>query len=336
MVIGMALVVGACAGAGRDDEPEAAAPQVTAAAPQVTAAEPVRVAEPARPVPVVREVATAPDADESGGGFGAGLVRMWESVVSFWSSRPSAEIDTEVTECRGTVLDGTYSGLPGCEPGGERATVDRVLDGDTLRLDDGREIQLIGVDAHEAGTCAGDAATRHARARVEGRQVVLHAERGGRDRSLRPLLYVRYDGPDDEYDLGYSLAYNGLALPYPAYAGNERYTANVAEATAVAPAPPTCPSAPAAPRDDSDDSGVGTYRPVPAPRPAVGAPRPNTAAPQPDTVVAPAPSAPSGGATYYKNCAAARAAGAAPILRSQPGYRAPLDADNDGIACEWA
>ncbi|WP_346426324.1 DUF1294 domain-containing protein [Sphingorhabdus sp. YGSMI21] len=37
---------------------------------------------------------------------------------------------------------------------------------------------------------------------------------------------------------------------------------------------------------------------------------------------------------YYPNCAAARAAGAAPIYRGQPGYRGPLDRDNDGIACE--
>lgn len=37
---------------------------------------------------------------------------------------------------------------------------------------------------------------------------------------------------------------------------------------------------------------------------------------------------------YYHRCDDARAAGAAPILRGQPGYRPPLDADNDGIACE--
>lgn len=37
---------------------------------------------------------------------------------------------------------------------------------------------------------------------------------------------------------------------------------------------------------------------------------------------------------YYKNCAAARAAGAAPILQGQPGYRPALDRDGDGIACE--
>ena len=45
-------------------------------------------------------------------------------------------------------------------------------------------------------------------------------------------------------------------------------------------------------------------------------------------------SAPSRGDVYYPNCDAARAAGAAPIRRGQPGYRPGLDRDNDGIACE--
>jgi hypothetical protein len=37
---------------------------------------------------------------------------------------------------------------------------------------------------------------------------------------------------------------------------------------------------------------------------------------------------------YYRNCAAARADGAAPIYVGQPGYRPELDGDRDGIACE--
>lgn len=39
-------------------------------------------------------------------------------------------------------------------------------------------------------------------------------------------------------------------------------------------------------------------------------------------------------ADYYPNCAAARAAGAAPIRRGQRGYGSHLDRDNDGIGCE--
>jgi endonuclease YncB( thermonuclease family) len=37
---------------------------------------------------------------------------------------------------------------------------------------------------------------------------------------------------------------------------------------------------------------------------------------------------------YYRNCDAARAAGAAPLYRGQPGYRPEMDGDSDGIACE--
>ncbi|MDT9598647.1 excalibur calcium-binding domain-containing protein [Sphingosinicella rhizophila] len=36
----------------------------------------------------------------------------------------------------------------------------------------------------------------------------------------------------------------------------------------------------------------------------------------------------------YTNCAAARAAGAAPVLIGQPGYGPHLDRDGDGVGCE--
>jgi hypothetical protein len=46
----------------------------------------------------------------------------------------------------------------------------------------------------------------------------------------------------------------------------------------------------------------------------------------------PTPRRQPGGA--YANCAAARAAGAAPVRRGQPGYGPHLDRDGDGIGCE--
>lgn len=36
----------------------------------------------------------------------------------------------------------------------------------------------------------------------------------------------------------------------------------------------------------------------------------------------------------YSDCAAARAAGAAPLHEGDPGYRSELDRDGDGIACD--
>lgn len=52
--------------------------------------------------------------------------------------------------------------------------------------------------------------------------------------------------------------------------------------------------------------------------------------------VAPQPAYDAGGGSelYYPNCAAARAAGVAPIYYGEPGYRGALDRDRDGVACE--
>lgn len=55
---------------------------------------------------------------------------------------------------------------------------------------------------------------------------------------------------------------------------------------------------------------------APAVQPAMQAPQPAT-----DT-------------TFFPSCKAARAAGAAPLYRGDPGYSAKLDRDRDGVACE--
>ncbi|MFM1723583.1 excalibur calcium-binding domain-containing protein [Rhodococcus sp. PAM 2766] len=70
--------------------------------------------------------------------------------------------------------------------------------------------------------------------------------------------------------------------------------------------------------------------PTPLAPPATAAVRQQ--APEPAPVVAPV--APRGDSVHYANCAAARAAGAAPIYAGQPGYSSKLDRDNDGVACE--
>jgi titin len=51
-------------------------------------------------------------------------------------------------------------------------------------------------------------------------------------------------------------------------------------------------------------------------------------------VINAAPSALAGSSYYFANCTAVQQAGAAPLLRTQPGYRTGLDRDRDGVACE--
>lgn len=78
-------------------------------------------------------------------------------------------------------------------------------------------------------------------------------------------------------------------------------------------------------QDTTTPAGQEASAPAPADPPAAPAP--------PDAVpAAPAPAAPT--SVYYANCAAARAAGAAPLRAGQPGYREQMDGDRDGVACE--
>lgn len=54
---------------------------------------------------------------------------------------------------------------------------------------------------------------------------------------------------------------------------------------------------------------------------------------QPDSSALPAAGL-SSGSTPFRNCSEARAAGAAPVRRGDPGYSKKLDRDGDGIGCE--
>jgi hypothetical protein len=98
-----------------------------------------------------------------------------------------------------------------------------------------------------------------------------------------------------------------------------------AERNAIATVLVGCPDEPlpdgaVAPRDGNPAPATSESTPTtdaaPAPPPAPG------------TAPAPGPAAP------FENCAAARAAGAAPVHRGQPGYGPHLDGNNDGVGCE--
>ncbi|MDQ0819132.1 hypothetical protein QFZ79_001424 [Arthrobacter sp. V4I6] len=87
---------------------------------------------------------------------------------------------------------------------------------------------------------------------------------------------------------------------------------------------PTDQQAPPPPADDTPPAAAPLERaPAAVPPPVPVAPAP---------AVPPAPAAPS--AVSFANCAAVRAAGAAPVRAGQPGYSSKLDRDGDGVACE--
>lgn len=75
---------------------------------------------------------------------------------------------------------------------------------------------------------------------------------------------------------------------------------------------------------------------VPEVAPPPVQPAPYTPPPQPAPYTPPPaePPPPAPADVYYANCSEARAAGAAPLHRGDPGYRPALDRDDDGVACE--
>lgn len=83
------------------------------------------------------------------------------------------------------------------------------------------------------------------------------------------------------------------------------------------------------------DQGLPTASDVAFPERDPNAPA-KTQAAQPTTKAAPtrtsAPAAPA--ATSFTNCTEARAAGAAPLHRGDPGWNDRMDRDGDGVACE--
>lgn len=65
-----------------------------------------------------------------------------------------------------------------------------------------------------------------------------------------------------------------------------------------------------------------------------GAKRASAPAQAPRSTLYGAQPASAASGTHYANCSQARAAGAAPVRRGQPGYGSHLDRDNDGVGCE--
>lgn len=77
--------------------------------------------------------------------------------------------------------------------------------------------------------------------------------------------------------------------------------------------------------------------PTPSPEPTTMEPSPEPSADEVVEEPAPEPPAqpdPAPQQAYYSSCKEAKAAGAAPLYRGDPGYRSGLDRDGDGVACE--
>ena len=75
-------------------------------------------------------------------------------------------------------------------PTPDKLIVTKVIDGDTIVLEDGEKVRYIGIDAPEKDECYGKKATVRNESLVLGREVQLYKDVSGRDRFGRLLRYV--------------------------------------------------------------------------------------------------------------------------------------------------
>jgi uncharacterized protein YjbJ (UPF0337 family) len=92
-----------------------------------------------------------------------------------------------------TIVDGAPA--PGSTPTTvETVAVSRVDDGDTVHLEDGRTVRLVGINAPEADECFGDDAKAALANLVEGREVGMGFDVEPRDQFDRLLALLVVDG----------------------------------------------------------------------------------------------------------------------------------------------
>lgn len=113
----------------------------------------------------------------------------WAASTGGWPV-PGASDSTEASGSPGDTSS-TVDTIPG---GASEATVEYVHDGDTIFLDDGRKVRLLGINTPEIGDnaeCWGDEATAALRATLpEGTRVWVLSDVEPLDQYGRSLLWV--------------------------------------------------------------------------------------------------------------------------------------------------
>ena len=133
------------------------------------------------------------------------------------------------TDCSWDFLDycihGCSEGICNSEQQSSEITVSYVIDGDTIRLSNGKTVRLIGLNAPESGQPCSSEATNTLREFVLGKQITLEEDVDDKDQYGRLLRYVYVD----RTFINLELVRLGLAHKYE-YGSNTKYSSQFEQA----------------------------------------------------------------------------------------------------------
>lgn len=106
----------------------------------------------------------------------------------------------------------------------EVKVVTKVIDGDTIVINGGRSVRLIGIDTAERGEDCYDEAKNRLEGLVLNKEIALEQDSENKDKYGRLLRYVFMTGEN----INVLLVEEGLAIAN--FYGNERYAKEIAQA----------------------------------------------------------------------------------------------------------
>jgi endonuclease YncB( thermonuclease family) len=111
------------------------------------------------------------------------------SFILFGVTAPPTEKKDEA-KVENQQVQGEQTTAPEAPKPEDIAKVTRVIDGDTVELEDGKRVRLIGIDSSEKGNCYFQEATNKAKELLEGQEVTLEKDVSETDRYGRLLRYI--------------------------------------------------------------------------------------------------------------------------------------------------
>ena len=214
------------------------------------------------------------------------------------------------------------------------ATISRVVDGDTVELNDGRKVRFIGVNTPESTTrheIYGKEASNYTTSKLTGKQVWLQKDVSETDRYGRLLRIVWLAVPSDVMDeneirtkmYNSDLVLNGYAEPstYPPDVKYSDYFVKFAREARDKKTGLWAYGENGTTKGDLDQSTGGSSSQA-------------SSAPAASTPAATAPAPASGASEIFANCTELRKKYPNGVPSTHPAYQAKMDRDHDNYACE--